>query len=246
MCLPTAASTIFDHTSARGRAEPVRPRARATCSRSCTDAPLDNASFPYMSARAIDVAYAPVLALRVTYLGELGYELHVPVEYALHLYEQLWSAGERHRDRQRRLPRRSTACGSRSTTLSGARTSRSDYNPYEAGLGFCVAPGKGEFLRARGAGRRQSARSEAQARVVHRAPRLNLFGGEIVLAGDRVLGRVTSGGYGYTVGRNIFCAYVAADEPGAAEYAIEVMGERHPALRHTRPLYDPDRSAILA
>ena len=63
---------------------------------------------------------------------------------------------------------------------------------------------------------------------------------------DRVLGRVTSGGYGYTVGRNIFCAYVAVDEPVAAEYAIEVMGERHPALRHTRPLYDPDRRAILA
>ena len=61
-----------------------------------------------------------------------------------------------------------------------------------------------------------------------------------------MLGRVTSGGYGYTVGRNIFCAYVAADEPVAAEYVIEVMGERHPALRHTRPLYDPDRRAILA
>jgi glycine cleavage system aminomethyltransferase T len=67
-----------------------------------------------------------------------------------------------------------------------------------------------------------------------------------VLAGDRVLGRVSSAGYGYTVGRNILCAYVAADEPAHPEYAVEAMGERHPAIRHTRPPYDPDRKAILA
>jgi len=67
------------------------------------------------------------------------------------------------------------------------------------------------------------------------APELNLWGGEVVLAGNRVAGRVTSGGYGYTVERNIFCAY-----------EIEVMGERHRAVRHVRPLYDPDRRAILA
>jgi glycine cleavage system aminomethyltransferase T len=67
-----------------------------------------------------------------------------------------------------------------------------------------------------------------------------------VLAGDRVLGRVTSAGYGYTVGRNLLCAYIAADEPVHAEYSVEVMGERYPAVRHTRPLYDPDRKAILA
>jgi len=78
------------------------------------------------------------------------------------------------------------------------------------------------------------------------APELDLFGGEIVLIGDRVAGRVTSAGYGYTVGRSIFCAYVAADEPVASTYSIEVMGERYAAVRHTRPLYDPDRRAIMA
>ena len=77
-------------------------------------------------------------------------------------------------------------------------------------------------------------------------PEINLFGGEIVLTGGRVLGRVTSAGYGYTVGRNLLCAYVAAAEPAHAMYEVEAMGERHPAVRHTRPLYDPDRRAILA
>jgi hypothetical protein len=74
---------------------------------------------------------------------------------------------------------------------------------------------------------------------------INLFGGEIVAVGDRVLGRVTSGGYGYTVGRNICCAYVAASEPAHPEYAVEVMGTRHPAQRHIKALYDPERQRIV-
>ena len=231
-------------TSAKAVLNVCGPRARDVLG-ALTDAPLDNASFPYMSARAIDVAYAPVLALRVTYLGELGYELHVPVEYALHLYEQLWSAGERHGIANAgyrvinslRLEKHYLVWGSDIT---------SDYNPYEAGLAFCVASGKGEFLARRALAAVKARGPKRSLAWFTAAPELNLFGGEIVLSGDRVLGRVTSGGYGYTVGRNIFCAYVSADEPGAAEYVIEVMGERHPALRHTRPLYDPDRRAIFA
>ena len=90
---------------ARNRCSRSSARARATCSAAITDAPLGNADFPYMSARTIDVGCAPVLALRVSYVGELGYELHVPTEYALYLYDALWRAGERVRNRQRRLPR---------------------------------------------------------------------------------------------------------------------------------------------
>ena len=235
---------IVEQTSTKAVLNLCGPRARDVLS-ALTDAPLDNASFPYMSARAIDVAYVPVMALRVTYLGELGYELHVAVDYALHLYERLWAAGERHgianvgyrAINSLRLEKHYLVWGSDITT---------DYNPYEAGLSFCVAPDKSEFLA-------REALAEVKARGPKRKlawftapPDLCLFGGEIVLLGDRVLGRVTSGGYGYTVGRNILCAYVAADEPAAAEFTVEVMGERHPAIRHTRPLYDPDRRAILA
>ena len=75
---------------------------------------------------------------------------------------------------------------------------------------------------------------------------IDVFGGEIVLAGDRVLGRVTSAGYGYTVGRNILWAYIAVDEPVHHAYEVEVMGVTYPALRHTRPLVDPERKALLA
>ena len=234
---------IVEQTSAKAVLNLCGPRSRDVLA-ALTDAPLDNASFPYMSARFIDVAYAPVLALRVTYLGELGYELHVPVDYALALYERLWEAGHAHGIvnagyrviNSLRLEKHYLVWGSDIT---------SDYNPYEAGLGFCVAPGKGEFL-ARAALADVKARGPTRKLAWFNAsPDLNLFGGEIVRSGDRVLGRVTSGGYGYTVKRTIFCAYIAADEPATSDYAIEVMGERHAASRHSRPLYDPDRRAIL-
>ncbi len=234
---------IVDHTSARAVLNVCGPRARDLLAQ-LTDAPLDNASFPYMSAREIDIAYAPALALRVTYLGELGYELHVPVDYALHLYEHLWRAGERfgvanagYRSiNSLRLEKHYLVWGSDLTP---------DYNPYEAGLGFCVARDKGDFLaRAALCAIRDQGPKLKLAWFTARGD-INMFGGEIVLAQDRVLGRVTSAGYGYTVGRNLLCAYIGADESVHADHAVEVMGRRYQAVRHTRPLYDPDRKAIL-
>jgi len=235
---------IVEHTSAKAVINVCGPRSREVLAK-LTDAPLDNAHFPYMSARELDLGYAPVLALRVTYLGELGYELHVPVEYALQLYERLWAAGEAfgianagyRAINSLRLEKHYLVWGSDLTP---------DYNPYEAGLGFCVALDKGEFL-AREALAQVKMSGPKQRLTWFDAPaELNLFGGEIVTAGDRVLGRVTSGGYGYTVQRSLCCAYIAATEPAHPEYAVEVMGTRYPAQRHPKAHYDPERKAILA
>ena len=145
--------TIDDLTSAKAVLNLCGPRSRDVLSR-LTDAPLGNADFPYMSARQLDLGYAPVLALRVTYLGELGYELHVPIEYALYLYEKLWAAGEPfgianagyRAVNSLRLEKHYLAWGSDITP---------DYNPFEAGLGFCVAPGKADVARPRRADARQ-------------------------------------------------------------------------------------------
>ncbi len=240
----TGGVAIDDLTSARSVLNLCGPRSRDVLAQ-LTDAPLGNDDFPYMSARQLDLAYAPVLALRVTYLGELGYELHVPVEYALFLYEKLWAAGAKlgianagyRAVNSLRLEKHYLAWGSDITP---------DYNPYEAGLGFCVAPGKGDFLARAALSAVKAAGPKQKLAWFTAPPEVNLYGGEIVLADDRVLGRVTSGGYGYTVGRNLLCAYIAATEPAHPAYEVEVMGVRHPAVRHTRPPYDPDRHAILA
>jgi 4-methylaminobutanoate oxidase (formaldehyde-forming) len=181
----------------------------------------------------------------VSYVGELGYELHVPTEYALDLYDALWRAGERYgianvgyrAINSLRLEKQYLVWGTDITP---------DYNPYEAGLGFCVALGKGEFD-ARTALAEVKAKGPRQKLAWFTAPgEANMWGGEIVLTGDRVLASVKSAGYGYTVGRTILCAYLPADEPVHNDYAVEVMGARYPAVRHARPLYDPERKAILA
>jgi 4-methylaminobutanoate oxidase (formaldehyde-forming) len=234
---------VIEHTSARAVINLCGPRSREVLAK-LTDAPLDNASFPYMSARELDVAFAPVLALRITYLGELGYELHVPVEYALHLYEKLWAAGAEYgianagyrAINSLRLEKQYLVWGSDITP---------DYNCYEAGLGFCVAPDKGDFLARAALAEVKAKGPRVKLTWFNAPPEVDMYGGEIVLAGDKVIGRVTSAGYGYTVGRNILCAYVAATEPVHPAYEIEVMGVRYPAVRHTRPLYDPERRAIL-
>jgi 4-methylaminobutanoate oxidase (formaldehyde-forming) len=235
---------IVEQTSAKAVLTLCGPRSRDVLAQ-LTKAPLDNARFPYMSARELDLGYAPALALRVTYVGELGYELHVPAEHALDLSERLWSAGQAHgianvgyrAINSLRLEKHYLVWGSDITP---------DYNPYEAGLGFCVALAKGDFL-ARAALAEVAARGPRQRLAwFTAAPELDLFGGEIVLAADQVLGRVTSAGYGYTCGRTIFCAYVARDVAPTGDLAIEAMGMRHAAQHHPRPPYDPDRRAILA
>ena len=235
---------LVEHTSAKAVLNVCGPKSREVLAQ-LTDAPLDNTRFPYMSARELDLAFAPVLALRVTYLGELGYELHVPVEYALHLYERLWAAGEAHgianvgyrAINSLRLEKHYLVWGSDITP---------DYNPYEAGLGFCVAAGKGEFLARDALAAVKASGVKRRLAWFNALPGAMLHGGEVLLAGERVLGRVTSAGYGYTVGRNLLCAYVDANETFDGELSVEVMGERFAAQRHTRPLYDPERRAILA
>jgi 4-methylaminobutanoate oxidase (formaldehyde-forming) len=236
--------SIVEQTSAKSVLNVCGPRARDVLA-ALTDAPLDNASFPYMSAREIDIADAPALALRVTYLGELGYELHVPSEYALYLYDELWRAGERHgianvgyrAINSLRLEKHYLVWGTDITP---------DYTPYDAGLGFCVALDKGDFMAREALARIKADRPKWKLHWFNAPGEVNMFGSEIVAAGERVLGRVTSAGYGYTVGRNLLCAYLSTDEPVHNEYAVEVMGERYPAVRHTRPLYDPERKTILA
>ncbi len=168
---PTDGSVqLIDHTSGKAVLNLCGPRARELLSRLC-DGLIDNADFPYMSARELDIGFAPVLALRVTYVGELGWELHVPSEYALDLYERLTNAGADLGLRDvgyraiasLRMEKHYLAWGADITP---------DYNPYEAGLGFCVAPTKtGEFL-ARAALEQLRKQGTGPALVlVHRARR---------------------------------------------------------------------------
>ena len=237
--------TVQDLTSARATLNLAGPRAREILEK-VADGDVSNAGFPYMTARELRIGYAPVLALRVTYLGELGWELHLPSEYAAHVYELLWAAGRelgladagyRAID-SLRLEKRYLYWGADITP---------DYTPYEAGLGFAVAlKKKADFIgraaleKARAAGpRRRLITLLVDAEV-------QLYGGEAIRRDGKVLGVTSSAGWGHTIGKAIAFGYVPAEEAGHADYEVEAFTRRHAARRIDGAAVDPGRTKILA
>jgi 4-methylaminobutanoate oxidase (formaldehyde-forming) len=205
---------------------------------------LASEDFPYMSVREITVGDVPVRALRVTYVGELGWELYCPTEYGLTLWRTLWEAGR---------PHGVVAGGYRAIDSlrleKGYRVWGSDITPdetpYEGGLGFAVKLDKPGGFIGRDALVEASGPSRLLVCIVLEDPRSVTLGNEPVRIGGEVVGRVTSGGYGYTVGRSIAYAYLPTEhaQPGT-EVAVEIFGSWIEGNVAAEPLYDPRSQRI--
>jgi len=195
-------------------------------------------SFRYMRACELAVGPVPCLALRVTYVGELGWELYCPMEFGLRLWDTIWAAGREH----------GLVAGGYKAIDSlrlekGYRVWGSDVTPedtpFEAGLGFAVKLDKGEFIGRDALLDRQEPERRLACLVLD-DPRAVALGSEPVRVAGELVGRVTSGGYGYTVERSIAYAYLpsAAAEPGTS-VAVEIFGEWIPGSVAEEPLFDP-------
>ena len=229
---------VRDVTSARACIGLWGPRARDILA-GLTKDDVSNQAFPYLTAREITVGSVPVLALRVTYVGELGWELYPPTEYGAALWDTLWSAGEGHG---------LVAAGYRAIDAlrleKGYRVWSSDITPdetpYEAGLGFAVALDKGDFIgrdalvEAKVAGPRRRLRC-----LVLDDPRSVCLGNEPVRIGGEIVGRVTSGGYGFSVERSIAFAYLRPDAAIETRGEVDVFGEWVGFEVVKEPLWDP-------
>jgi 4-methylaminobutanoate oxidase (formaldehyde-forming) len=205
-----------------------------------TDADLGNESFPYMRARQLSVGHVPCLAVRVTYVGELGWELYCPTEFGRRLWDAIWEAGADHGLVAGGYKAIDSLRLEKGYRVWGADITP-DETPYEAGLGFAVKLDKGDFI-----GRQ--ALVDAQERAPERKlaclvlddPRSVALGSEPVRMDDEILGRVTSGGYGYSVERSIAYAYVPAQSAEAGREAeVEIFGEWVPGTIAEEPLWDP-------
>lgn len=237
---------ISDVTSALACIGIQGPRSRDILAAVCAD-DLSNDAFGYMRAREIVVGDVPCLALRVTYVGELGWELYAPAEFGARLWDLLHAAGQ---------PHGLVAAGYRAIDslrleggfLAWAADITTEENPLEAGLGFAVKLRKASFI-----GR------DAVARVAQDGVERTLcclaidditavaLGNEPVKHAGRTAGRVTSGGQGYSVGHSIAFAYlpVALAEPGT-EVTVELLGDDVPARVASLPLWDPKRERVRA
>jgi len=223
------------------------PRTREVLS-SLTPQDLSNDAFPFLAMRETTVGDVPVRMVRVTFVGELGWELYCPTEYGATLWRTLWEAGQ---------PFEIVAGGYRAIDSlrleKGYRVWGADidpaHTPYEAGLGFCVRLGKeGGFLG------RDALAAQKEAGVERRLCCLVLDGVHAVALGNEpvrdldgvVLGRVTSGGLGYTVEASIAFAYLPTGRDGGVDATAEgtrlqvgIFGQWVDAMVRHEPLFDP-------
>jgi len=234
--------SLADVTSARAVINLCGPRARDVLA-AVTDDDVSNEAFPFLDVRTITIGYAPVLAARVGYVGELGWELHVPVEHALRVHDLLREAGRAHGIADAGY-RAIESLRLEKGYLYWSADIGPDVNPYEAGLGFAVALGKGDFL-----GRAALARIKAEGprrRLCSFTlpPDAPLHGGEAILRQGRVVGTTTSGGYGHTLGRAIAFGFLPAEEAAHTDFTIEAFARAFPATKGPRCLYDPANARL--
>ena len=215
-------------------------------------ADLSNAAFPFATAQEIEIGYARVLALRITYVGELGWELHVPSEMAVHVFDRLVEAGAAHGLRlagyhaldSLRLERGYRHWGHDITT---------ETTPFEAGLGFAVKLEKGvDFI-----GRRVLLEEKAKGRLLRRLvhvlledPEPVLFHDEPILREGAIVGQITSGAFGHTLGRAVGIGIVENAEGvtdrfvSEGRFEVDIAGERWPAHLSLKPFYDPEGERV--
>ena len=205
-----------------------------------TEADLGNESFPYMRARQLSVGHVPCLAVRVTYVGELGWELYCPTEFGRRLWDAIWEAGTDHGLVAGGYKAIDSLRLEKGYRVWGADITP-DETPYESGLGFAVKLDKGDFIgRQALVAAQETAPERRLACLVLDDPRSVALGSEPVRMDDEILGRVTSGGYGYSVERSIAYAYVPAQSAEAGrEVQVEIFGEWVPGTIAEEPLWDP-------
>jgi 4-methylaminobutanoate oxidase (formaldehyde-forming) len=219
------------------------PRARQLL-QPLTTTDLSNEAFPYMRARELAVGRVPCLALRVTYVGELGWELYCPAEYGLALWDTLWETGREHDLVAGGYKAIDSLRLEKGYRVWGADITPED-TPFEAGLGFAVKLDKGEFV-----GREALAPASPPERLLRCLvlddPGAVALGSEPVRVGSELVGRVTSGGYGYTVEGSIAYAYLPAEHDVGTPVAVEIFGEWVEGEVATEPLFDPSGERIRA
>jgi glycine cleavage system aminomethyltransferase T/glycine/D-amino acid oxidase-like deaminating enzyme len=205
---------------------------------------LSNDSFPYMHARELAVGRVSCLALRVTYVGELGWELYCPADLGTALWDTIWTAGRGHGLVAGGYKAIDSLRLEKGYRVWGADITPEE-TPFEAGLGFAVKLDKDDFV-----GRDALLAAGAPERMLRcltlDEPRAVALGSEPVRVGGELVGRVTSGGYGYSVGQSIAYAYLPARHELGTEVEVEIFGEWVAGRVAAEPLFDPNGDRIRA
>jgi dimethylglycine dehydrogenase len=237
---------LRDVTLERGVLVVAGPRARDVMGK-LTDTDLSNTAFPWLSAQEITVGVAPVRALRVNFVGELGWELHHPLAYQLHLWDSIMAAGKEFDIRPFGIRAMDSLRVEKSYRYWRVDLS-TEYSPLESGMGRFVQLNKGEFV-----GREALLRQQQKGlpwnfvTLAVQVKDSDPWGNEPIYVGDKMVGRATSGAYGYTLGKSLAVGYVRPDyaAPGTKLEMI-LLGERYPAEVVPESPWDPENARLRA
>jgi 4-methylaminobutanoate oxidase (formaldehyde-forming) len=244
---------VTDITGSIGQLNVQGPRSRELL-QSITSADLSNEAFPFRTSREIDIGYARLQCNRITYVGELGYELNIPAEQAVHVYERVIEAGTDFGLRHAGLRALGSLRMEKGYRDYGHDIDNTD-DAYEAGLGFVVDLNKPDFL-----GKAYCVERKAQGpaytrrllQVLVKDPEPLLYHAEVVYRNNQAVGYIRAASYGFTLGGAVGLAMIEAGEPinkaylREGEWEVDIAGTRYPAEVSLRPMYDPKMERIKA
>ena len=244
---------VTDITSGYAQLNVQGPRSRELL-QTLTSVELSNEAFPFRTAREIDLGFARVMCIRITYVGELGYELHIPAEQAVHVYDRLVAAGADFDLRHAGLKALGSLRMEKGYRDYGHDIDNTD-GVLEAGLGFFVDldkpggfVGRDAVMAAKAAG--PLARRLVQVLVTDPEPLM--FHAEVVHRDGEPVGYVRAASYGHTLGGAVGLAMVEARQPVTQAYLdegvweVDIAGRRYPAVTSIKPLYDPEMKRVRA
>jgi sarcosine dehydrogenase len=246
---PGARVVVSDVTSACACIAVMGPRSREVL-QPIAEGDLGNEAFPFATCKELFIGGCPARAVRITFVGELGWELHVPMEYAATLYDAITSSGSSFGvvdAGYRAIDSLRLEKGYRVWSVDIGP----DYTPYDAGLGFAVRlDKKADFIGRDALVAARAKKPEVRFVTLTTDPDVVLLGRETIYRNGEQIGYLASGGFGYTVNRSIGMGYVRGDFVASKEalaqgtYELEVRTRRVPATIHLEPLYDPSGSRV--
>ncbi|KNC47481.1 glycine cleavage T-protein [Thecamonas trahens ATCC 50062] len=251
---PEAHAIVTDVTGGLAQINVQGPDSRALMT-DLTGCDFSNVAFPFRAVREMPIGFALATVARITYLGELGYELYVPAEHAMHVYEQLVEVGARHGLVHAGLKALSSLRMEKGYRDYGHDMDNTD-SLLEVGLGFTADLNKSDGFIGRDELLAQKAIKGMPPRrllqILVDDPEPMMYHGEVVYRNGKVVGDIRAASYGHTLGGAVGLSMIEADEPinlryiNDAEWEVDIAGIRYPAQASSRPLYDPKNERIKA
>jgi len=246
--MPTDGSVQFENlTNATGVLVVAGPKARELMKKVSKD-DFSNENFKWLSSKKVDIGYAPCTAIRVNFVGELGWELHHPIEYQNHIFDKLMENGKDLGLKPFGIRAMNSLRVEKSYKLVGTELSI-EYSPYESGLDRFIHPNKGNFigLEALNKWREKGFQNKLVTMEVHNVTDSDVLGNNPIYVNGKVVGRATGGDFGFRLNKSIAIGMVKPELATTGQkLKIDILGKMHEATILDESPYDPENKLLRA